>query len=100
MRHLLNLAQKLEAWKEKCRENETKRRIAKLKADIIRIQGPDAENNNEQKTDAEDEVVQQEQEQEKDNDDVEETNEEFWLDLSSALLFLISLFLILTTCYI
>ena len=46
LRHLLNAAQKIEAWKEKCRDNETKRRIAKLKADIQRIQGSDAENNN------------------------------------------------------
>ena len=89
LRHLVNLAKKLEAWKEDCREKARKRRIAKVKADIIRIQGPDTEesnNNNEQKSEiAQDEVVEQVQEEpaqpepapEDDTDEIVNSSEEF-----------------------
>ena len=90
LRHLVNLAKKLEAWKEDCRKKALKRKIAKIKADLVRLQGPEAEesNNNEQKSEfqfGQDEVVVQEQEepagpepvQENDTDEVENSSEEF-----------------------
>ena len=114
LRHLLNAAQKIEAWKEKCRDNAIKRRIAKLKVDIERLQGSNAEKNNNVANEAPEKAeevkdilqdclkildVSQEQEDNEDQDD--EANQEIWLDLNSFLLILFSLLLILfTTNYI
>ena len=104
LRHLINAGHKINAWKEKCRANETKWRIVKLKADIKKLQGADAESTSAEKTDAEEapkEDVQSQEHENEDRDQDDEANQEFWLDLSSILLFLISLLLIfITTSYI
>ena len=49
LRHLVNFGKKLEAWKEDCRKKALKRKIVKIKADLVRLEAVES-NNNEQKS--------------------------------------------------
>ena len=74
LRHLINAGQKIAAWKEKCQENEKKRRIVKVKADLKKLQGSDAEDTSNPKPDAEEEAQEHEEEAQEHDD---EANPEF-----------------------